>query len=348
MPLGSVKVDKSASLDVSPVDYGDFGVVVASFSEAQARRTVSLQRRTASGWQPVASGEQDADGAVEFRVPFTKGTYRAVATEFSDGGMTVEPVSTPSVSAADQWRVSFNENFSGSRLNSRYWSVRFPGLYYASRMCSASQVSMVKVRDGRLVASVDEVSGSRARTVRANAARAGGVKTSKACPDGVYDNGMVSTEGRYSFQYGLVAARVKFPASAGQHASVWLQSIGGRGSEVDFIETFGLGWEFQHKIHYKNSAGKARQAGGYVKTVPEVKTAAWWDEYHVVSVEWTPKAYIFRVDGVETFRTSKGASDARKFLIISLLTSDWELSRMDVDKLPTSTSVDWVRVWQER
>ena len=34
----------------------------------------------------------------------------------------------------------------------------------------------------------------------------------------------------------------------------------------------------------------------------------WFKRYHVFSVEWTPSAYIFRIDGQETGRITKGIS----------------------------------------
>jgi hypothetical protein len=53
---------------------------------------------------------------------------------------------------------------------------------------------------------------------------------------------------------------------------------------------------------------------------------------------------VFRIDGVITFRTSQGVSHQPQYLILSMLSSDWELPSM-----PSKTSpmfVDWVRVWQ--
>ena len=44
------------------------------------------------------------------------------------------------------------------------------------------------------------------------------------------------------------------------------------------------------------------------------------------SVEWTPTEYVFRIDGRETWRTSEGISHHPQFLILSQLTSDYELA----------------------
>ena len=43
------------------------------------------------------------------------------------------------------------------------------------------------------------------------------------------------------------------------------------------------------------------------------------------SVEWSPGGYVFRIDGRETWRTSAGVSRRPEYLILSLLSSDYEL-----------------------
>ena len=56
------------------------------------------------------------------------------------------------------------------------------------------------------------------------------------------------------------------------------------------------------------------------------RSDTWWDNYHVFSVEWTPTEYVFRIDGRETWRTSEGISHHPQFLILSQLSSDYELA----------------------
>ena len=68
--------------------------------------------------------------------------------------------------------------------------------------------------------------------------------------------------------------------------------------------------------------------------------------FHVFSVEWTPEEYVYRVDGREIFRTSRGLSGVDEFLVLSLSTKDWELDQLDPSLLPSTMQVDWVRVWQ--
>jgi hypothetical protein len=69
----------------------------------------------------------------------------------------------------------------------------------------------------------------------------------------------------------------------------------------------------------------------------------------VFSVEWTPSAYIFRIDGQETGRITKGISRVPEYPILSLLSSDYELKKLGDEKnLPQTMQVDWIRTWQDQ
>jgi beta-glucanase (GH16 family) len=349
LPLGDVPEDSGASLEVGPVPFDNQAVVVASFTKGVIGRPVSLQKQVGGAWQEVARAAQDKRGRVEFRPGTEKATYRAVALDDESGGTSYSAVTTPSASADDQWKQVFSDDFDGTGLD-RPFALRAADQYWAPRYCAASTASMVSVKDGVLGLGVDKASAGKAKRVRANAARQTGTSLAKACPHGVYDNAMVGTQDRYLFTYGVVAARVKFPAQRGMHSAVWLQTADGKDVEIDIMESFGLGSKggIQNMLHPKSSSGKRLDEGTYVTNVPGIKTQEWWDEYHVVSVEWSSSGYVFRIDGVETFRTTKAKSRRPHFLVLSLQTSDYETNRLDRSKLPASFDVDWVRIWQER
>ena len=102
--------------------------------------------------------------------------------------------------------------------------------------------------------------------------------------------------------------------SQGQHASFWSQPVGGNhpGSdvhEIDIIEYFGdkhpQGGLTSFIHWYKGK--KLIKTGSWIKdstTFLTNKKDGWSKNYHVFSVQWTPKTIIFRIDGKETWRTS--------------------------------------------
>ena len=117
--------------------------------------------------------------------------------------------------------------------------------------------------------------------------------------------------------------------------------------EIDTVEFFGKGYKdggLAQFLHYKG-----RKIGGLQPSANDVLKGSdnWWKKYHVFSVHWSPSGYSFRIDGVETYRTTKAKSDKQVIAILSLLSSDWEL-----DKMPKSgkgsMKVDWFRVWQDQ
>jgi beta-glucanase (GH16 family) len=176
-------------------------------------------------------------------------------------------------------------------------------------------------------------------------------------------NGHIGTAGKQSFSYGYAAARMRFQPLRGQHASLWMQpeapaategSALSTGAEIDIIEWFGeeaadeglCNFVYDYPDDGKADSVTARRTGGCIDN-PQRYGADWASKYHVFSVEWTPQRYIFRIDGKETFRTSKGVSGQRQYLILSLLSSDYELARLgDETRLPQHMYVDWVRYWE--
>lgn len=332
---GPVQVsdDPAGSLSVSPVDYGSGGVIEATFDTAKPGQSAVLQKKDGSNWLQVADGAQDDKGRVTFVQPFDDGAvYRAVSPA------TGAAVATATASATSQWTSVLYDDFTGSAVNKKVWSGHNDALYYGPRMCASTYPDLRSVADGNLVMVTKVATPQRTAKARAKA----------ECKYGVYDGAVVSTENSFHFQYGFVAARVKFSPDPGQHAAVWLQSYQPNGGEIDILESFGYKRGIQNKTHRVLADGTIVSEGGYIPNNTPKTDRAWWDDYHVVSVEWSKDQYVFRVDGVETMRTSKGISQAKNFLMITWGSSDWELPRIDPSKLPSTTYVDWVGVWQEK
>lgn len=340
-PTGDVSVDSGSHLVVDPIGPDGNGTVSASFGAPTEGRTVYLQARKAATWTTVATGAEDTSGQTHFAAPSGISDYRAVAA----ASESLPAVATETIPANAQYHTLLAENFDGTALDESHWSVRMPGVYSKVRRCSASSARMVTVADGEVSLSVDKSDPEQAAKAKA-AAISLGANPANPCPYGTYDNGMISTDGKVNFTYGLVAARVKFPPQQGQHACAWLQSADGSGDEVDFAETFGLGKGIQYKL-YHYTDGKLDGRGSYITSIPAVKDPAWWSAYHIVSLEWTSQAYRITVDGQEVLKATDHVASSDKYLILSLLTSDWELNRLKSSDLPTSMKVDWVRIMQK-
>lgn len=376
LPEASAAVRQTATITLTP-QISQNGKLVANanaaklvgtmkFRPIRKGRPVVIQRRLGSrAWQKVAVVRQNGRGVVTFQAVGT--TARGMKQAYKFRGVAqrwrgLPAKATPVKSVADLWSQKFNDAFSGTSLSSK-WSVRNPGIYdvKGDRACSTSAADAVRVAQGRVVLQVkpDES------------------KKDLDCVDPLrthytnrtwYKNGHISTQGAFQFTRGVAAARVKFAKPVGAHGSFWMQSAvpyraglgpAQNGAEIDVVEYFGKAFkkgDIYSFVHYTDAAGDEHKVPNGVPLAAARKalkgaTDDWFKRYHVFSVEWTPSAYIFRVDGIQTLKVTQGVSKVPEFLILSMLSSGWELERVPAasrDKFTASTQVDWVRVWQRK
>ena len=330
--------------------------MTAQFTPVRVGRPVTLQRQSGSSWLKVGTGTQNAQGIAELtapaRVDGEVAVYR-VATKAAKGA---PPVATDGA-RTDAWGdADFSDGFVGTSLGAD-WIQR--GQDYnpqGMRKCSKGSPDAVSVEGG--VVKLKVISDP-ARPKKCSAYNAAGEFI------GRYNwrlNGHIATQQLHSFRYGFAAARIKFQSRRGQHGAFWMKpqtSVDApgnptlTGAEIDVTEWFGNGHPkggMSSYAYYPGGDGKTVKVGSWIKDPARFlssRTDGWGTQFHVFSVEWTPTSYVFRIDGRETFRTSEGVSGQPEYLILSLLSSDYELGYLgDETKLPASMSVDWVRFWQ--
>lgn len=317
------------------------------FSPAKEGRKVQIFRSSDNGttWSTWGKPKkQNAKGLVRFTPasPLTGAHWTYKAEALKSGSLGKFTTGT----ATDQWSMILDDQFSGTSLDPR-WSTR--GAFYdkgSQRKCSKASPKMAKVGSGVLSLQVKKDPNRRGDICKW---RKPG--TSKKFKFPYYLNGHVGTDAKFSFRYGTAAARVKFQQPRGMHGSFWMNTSGepeGRRSvEIDAVEFFGKGYPdggLAQFLHYQG-----RKIGGVQTSANDVLrgTDNWWKKYHVFSVVWTPSGYSFRIDGTETYRTTKAISNKQVLVILSLLSSDWELDDMPKSG-KGSMKVDWVRVWQHQ
>ena len=338
-----VAVDAKAHLAIDPAESESAGWVSAEFGTAVKGRPVVLQRQDASAWQDVTTGKLDADGRVRFLVTggIGEATYRAVAQPIQD-----QPAAaTPEASLKDQWTADLDSEFDGKELEADRWIHRFTDVFEAGgRHCAAPTPENVDLSDGIAELTVSEESDSD----RVAKAKAAGCEQKR-----FFRNAMISTEGLYSIKSGVLATRVKFAEGQGMHGSVWLQS--GNHSEIDMIESYGFGRGLTSVIHVDGKRYPADSDDAYIHAFA-TKDKDWWSKFHIVSVEWDTSQVVVRIDGVEAQRIEKEMPETDYFLVVSMLSSDWEQKRLTdpvtnaegvtPQKLPQTMEVDWVRTWK--
>lgn len=312
----------------------------AKVSPVRQGRAVRVERRASSlaPWQTVTSGRTDSAGVYRFKADGASGStpyeFRAIAAATSTLARAVGTAKSSS-----DWKLKFDDQFNGSRLDLSKWSYRKLGVREGSRLHAQSSTSSVGVGGGALHL-----------RVRKNPNRRG-----------YYLNGHISTQDKFSYTYGTSAARIKFAMRRGQHGAFWSEpqtqatSYGSpslTGAEIDTVEFFGKGYPRGGLAHFVYSHPRRGVSTKYGNVFPNAAQAlqgrsdSWWSRYHVFSVDWTSNGYVFRIDGDITWRTSKAVSKQPQYLILSLLTSDWELPQLQPSTLPSDMKIDWVRAWQ--
>lgn len=322
--------------------------VTATLRPVRVGRKVQLQVQAGPSWEAVATVRQDERGRAQFAATASVDghpqTFRVKAMPSAGlRALTSDPVSTA------RWLdPTWTDEFSGSDLDP-VWSHRGRDYVGTSRRsCSKGDPSAVRVGGGAVRLSVikDPSATTRCR-IRGRDAVAGRFAYRL--------NGHIGTEGAYSFRYGVAAARVRFHRLRGQHGAFWLQPVGGLypgiGSEIDVVEYFGDHHPqgglatFMHRYD-----GRRRvTSGGWVPNATSFLTDSrdgWSKNYHVFSVEWSPRKVVFRIDGKETARMSRGVSAVRQFPILSLIAADYEIPKIRERRLPQHMYVDWIRVWE--
>ena len=306
-------------------------------------RKVTLQVERSGSWSTVRTAQTDVLGNAVFPVE-VGGRYRA-KVEAKQGF----PAGTTAARTAPKFTPDWEDTFSGVALDPAKWSSADRGLGNGLRSCA--------------------VSGDRALTVSGGVLRMGVKKDpSRAGQTCVFKDGkgthrlpymvntQIDTSKNYTFTHGIAAARVKVQSAVGMHSGFWshpttslVRNNPAKGTEIDVMEYFGD--DYHEKgigafVHHDVNGTVVKEGRVFQKTPSLLSTSStrMSQKYAVYSVEWTPTAYVFRLDGREFHRQTRHVSQVPQFLALSLLTSSWEL--MNLKDFGSTADVDWVRVWE--
>jgi hypothetical protein len=333
-------------------------VVNATFRPRLRGRPVVLERKSDGRWLRVDRTRQDRGGRVSFSaarlVHRRPVTYRVTALEYRH----LAEVSSNPVRSTAWGAPAFQDTFDGDQLGPA-WQHRIQFYNpWGGRACSKGDPSAVAVGGGTVRLSV--LADPDRATEACQPTDSDGTPTStESFPWRL--NGHISTQNSFDFHYGVAAARMRFQRAQGQHGAFWLQPRGLMddrptpwGAEIDVIEWYGDQPGRRSPLssavhrHPADAPASTLTVGGPLPDPDrylESRSDRWWRNYHVFSVEWTQREYVFRIDGQETMRTSRNVSHHPEFLILSMLSSDFELGRLGAHPLPQGLDVDWVAAW---
>ncbi len=167
-----------------------------------------------------------------------------------------------------------------------------------------------------------------------------------------YTSARLKTQGKRSFQYGKIEARMKLPKGQGLWPAFWtlgsdIGSVGWpKSGEIDIMEHVNNDGVTNGFIHW--DAGGQADYGG-----PSFGVDV--SQYHVYSIEWTPSAIKWFIDGSQFWEANIANSinsteefHKNHFLLLNLAVGgNWPGSPNASTPFPAKMYVDYVRVYQD-
>ncbi len=167
--------------------------------------------------------------------------------------------------------------------------------------------------------------------------------------------GMTSTrmnsQGKRSFQYGRIEARLQIPMGQGLWPAFWMMGNGGgtwpANGEIDIMEHISNENRTHGYIHWSNSSGAHQQTGGsIVNNSP--------GSFHVYSIEWDASAIRWFLDGTQFASANiqggtNGTSEFHQphyFLLNLAVGGAWPGYPTSTSVMPARYTIDYVRVYQ--
>jgi Glycosyl hydrolases family 16 len=233
----------------------------------------------------------------------------------------VSPPATAGASPAGDpgnWRLVFDDEFGGTSLNTAKWSAGWFGSGITQPLTPAElecfDPAEVSVGGGALNLSMIAKSETCGRKTRP------------------YGSGIVTTNGKFSFTYGFMEARVWVPGTGGiipDWPDVWLDGQNWPADgEIDIME--GLSGQACWHFHYP---------GGQPGNCSSDSFTGGW---HTFGADWEPGSITYYYDGAAVGRITSGVTGARMYIILSLAADHVNGGPVQ----PATFRFDYVHVWQ--
>lgn len=228
------------------------------------------------------------------------------------------------------WRLTFHDEFDGSKLDESKWMDRYwHGRTHANHEQEYYAPDGYTVSDGQLHLNANPVaSGARDKT--------------KGMP---YTSGMVSSYGKFSQKYGWFEIRARFPRGKGYWPAFWLLPENRSWPpEIDILEILGHEPAIAHfTVHFRDAQRRHRD-DTHQWTGPDFSKG-----FHTFACDWEPGLIVWYVDGIERARTTKGVPDVAMYVIANLaIGGDWPGNPDATTRFPQSMDIDYIRVYQKK
>lgn len=224
-----------------------------------------------------------------------------------------------------EYELTFEDDFEGDRLDQTKWHLAPE--WQRQDIGGYWRDSMTEVKDSNLVlwANIDD--------------------------DGTPISGAIRSKGIFEQAFGYFECRMKFHKTTGFWGAFWMMcgdvckedGSAESGVEIDIIESgYRNKGAVNHALHWDGYGDAHKQLA---QIIPD--EGQYDGKYHTYALQWTKDAYIFFIDGKETWRTSEcGICDKPGYLKVTTEFGTWATPIVE-SELPDCVKVDYVRVYKE-
>ncbi|MFC1438725.1 glycoside hydrolase family 16 protein [Streptacidiphilus sp. N1-10] len=253
----------------------------------------------------------------------------------SSGPSTAGTVPGPSPAAPGPWHAVFQDDFTGSALDTSRWTTCYDwnvaGCTNAGNHESEWYLpSQVTVDQGLL-----SLTAQRQATTGSDGLhypwRSGMVSTGRDSWDATP---------RHTFTYGYFAARLRIPAGAGFFPAFWLMPASRTTPpELDVVEFIGTTLSATMTVHWTGPGGDDLHEGRRF-TGPSDFSAG----YHVFALDWEKTSLTWYIDGVARLTLKEHVPDVPMEVLLTLAVGYPHPPAAGQES--AVLRADWIRVWQ--
>ena len=214
------------------------------------------------------------------------------------------------------WRLVFSDHFPGTTLDTANWSTCYHWgcTNRGNNELEWYQGSQVTVHNGTVTLTVvpKQVKGEK------------------------YVSGMLSSYGKFSFQYGYAQIVAKLPLGRGLWSAFWTEPENGTWPpEIDILENWAQADSVNLFVHY-NAANHFDHSTVYLPTASSA--------FHTYGVDWEPGSITWYVDGF--LWAHFAVSITQPEYLIADVAVDGKLPPNSAVRFPQSLVIRSIEVWQ--
>lgn len=239
-----------------------------------------------------------------------------------------EPESVPSFPELEGWKLVFEDQFDGPKLDYEKWTPKDPwGVE----------------RNGELQGY------SRQNFIQENGVLTIVAEKTPAFYDGKrreYRSGMMTTTRKFSQRYGRFAIRCRIPRGQGLWPAFWmLPEPPSWPPEIDVFEILGQEPDRAYLSHHW--LDERIEEDPLQSQTGEYRGPDFSESFHVFAVDWEPGRIRWFIDGVLRHEDRTRVPEVPMFLLVNLAVGGWADDPDENTKFPARFEIDWVRAWEK-